>query len=63
MHQMGFIEKWLQKYLPKKDKCSKNKQLEITNHTVNLNDMQGCFMVLLLGEHLISLVIQNSQIN
>uniref|UniRef100_A0A336KK94 CSON009436 protein n=1 Tax=Culicoides sonorensis TaxID=179676 RepID=A0A336KK94_CULSO len=50
LHQMGFIELWLKKYLPKKDKCwTVKKNSEVENHTVNLTDMQGCFIVLLLG--------------
>lgn len=51
MLQMGFIQKWLSEYLPKKDRCSNNgRSSEIENHTVNLTDMQGCFLVLLAGE-------------
>lgn len=51
MLQMGFIHKWLGSYLPKKDRCSmSSKKMEIENHTVNLADMQGCFLVLIAGE-------------
>lgn len=51
MLQMGFIQKWLTEYLPKKDRCSKNGRAnEIENHTVNLADMQGCFLVLIAGK-------------
>lgn len=47
---MGFIQKWLAEYLPKKDRCSsKASNIEIENHTVNLMDMQGCFLVLIAG--------------
>lgn len=50
MLQMGFIQKWLAEYLPKKDRCSsKASSIEIENHTVNLADMQGCFLVLIAG--------------
>lgn len=50
MSQMGFIHKWLTEYLPKKDRCSNaNNAAEIENHTVNLTDMQGCFLVLVAG--------------
>lgn len=50
MLQMGFIQKWLGELLPKKDRCSsKASSIEIENHTVNLNDMQGCFLVLIAG--------------
>lgn len=50
MLQMGFIQKWLAEYLPKKDRCSsKSSNIEIENHTVNLTDMQGCFLVLIAG--------------
>lgn len=50
LHQMGFIELWLKEYLPKKDRCwTVKKNSEVENHTVNLTDMQGCFIVLLLG--------------
>lgn len=49
--QMGFIEKWLKEYLPKKDRCfNMGQSLDIENHTVNLYDMQGCFLVLLSGK-------------
>lgn len=52
MLQMGFIHKWLNEYLPKKDRCSGNAaSMEIENHTVNLFDMQGCFLVLIAGRH------------
>lgn len=50
MLQMGFIQKWLTEYFPKKDRCSSgSRSLEIENHTVNLADMQGCFLVLIAG--------------
>jgi len=47
---MGFIQKWIGEYLPKKDKCwNIGKSQDIENHTVNLSDMQGCFLVLITG--------------
>lgn len=47
---MGLIQKWLEDYLPKKDRCwKKQNTLEVNNHTVNLDDMQGSFFVLLIG--------------
>lgn len=50
LHQMGLIERWIKEYLPPKDRCSKQTSLiEVVNHRVNLEDMQGCFLVLLLG--------------
>lgn len=50
MLQMGFIQKWLAEYLPQKDRCSNAvSSMEIENHTVNLFDMQGCFLVLIAG--------------
>lgn len=51
MLQMGFIQKWLTEFLPTKDRCSTIgiHSTEIENHTVNLNDMQGCFFVLIAG--------------
>nr|QPZ88965.1 ionotropic receptor 1 [Diaphorina citri] len=50
MHRVGLIHKWLQDYLPKKDKCwSESKSAQGTNHMVNLNDMQGSFFVLIIG--------------
>lgn len=39
---MGLIERWLESYLPPKDRCSKQTSvIEVVNHTVNLDDMQG----------------------
>ncbi|KAH8343645.1 hypothetical protein KR059_002422, partial [Drosophila kikkawai] len=50
MFRMGFIERWHQKNLPSADKCSGKSALrQVTNHKVNMDDMQGCFLVLLLG--------------
>ncbi|XP_018576793.1 ionotropic receptor 93a isoform X2 [Anoplophora glabripennis] len=47
LHQVGLIQKWLQDYLPKKDRCWKNRHIiEVNNHTVNMDDMQGSFFVL-----------------
>lgn len=53
MLQMGFIQKWLSEFLTQKDRCSsKAGSMEIENHTVNLLDMQGCFLVLLAGNRI-----------
>lgn len=42
LHQMGLIERWIKEYLPPKDRCSKQTSvIEVVNHTVNLDDMQG----------------------
>nr|XP_018916090.1 PREDICTED: glutamate receptor ionotropic, delta-1 [Bemisia tabaci] len=50
MHQMGLIHKWITDALPKKDRCwSKSVVNEVTKHSVNLDDMQGCFFLLFLG--------------
>lgn len=53
MHRVGLISKWLTDSLPQKDQCWTNTQigLTITNHKVNLDDMQGSFIVLLLGKY------------
>ncbi|XP_030750228.1 ionotropic receptor 93a [Sitophilus oryzae] len=58
LHQVGLIQKWLEDYLPKKDKCWKKKRsVEVNNHTVNLDDMQGSFFILALGFLLSFIVI------
>ncbi|XP_068154999.1 ionotropic receptor 93a [Drosophila tropicalis] len=50
MFRMGFIERWHQMNLPNSDKCNGKSVLrQITNHKVNMNDMQGCFLVLIFG--------------
>lgn len=50
MHQVGFIQRWLSEYLPTRDRCwNLGKVIEIVNHTVNIDDMQGSFLVLILG--------------
>ncbi|XP_050529365.1 ionotropic receptor 93a isoform X2 [Daktulosphaira vitifoliae] len=49
MHKVGLMNKWLVDTLPKKDQCWTKTQLEVTNHKVNLDDMQGSFIVLLMG--------------
>ncbi|XP_017844834.1 ionotropic receptor 93a [Drosophila busckii] len=50
MFRMGFIDRWHKTNLPSMDKCNgKNVQRQIQNHKVNMDDMQGCFMVLILG--------------
>ncbi|KAH9631676.1 hypothetical protein HF086_014677, partial [Spodoptera exigua] len=52
MHKAGLIMRWLEAYLPKKDRCWKSSSMmqEVNNHTVNLNDMQGSFFVLFMGK-------------
>ncbi|EEB18389.1 glutamate receptor delta-1 subunit precursor, putative [Pediculus humanus corporis] len=58
IHRVGLIYKWLQDYLPKKDKCwSTNRLTEVTSHTVNMRDMQGSFFVLFLGIILSTILI------
>lgn len=50
MLQMGLIQRWLSNFLPKKDRCAASgRNMDIDNHTVNLADMQGCFLVLIAG--------------
>ncbi|XP_026744467.1 ionotropic receptor 93a [Trichoplusia ni] len=51
MHKAGLITRWLNAYLPKKDRCWKTSSVmqEVNNHTVNLSDMQGSFFVLFMG--------------
>lgn len=46
----------MSQYLPKRDKCWKSKQTDAANHTVNMDDMQGSFFVLLLGLNRIFLI-------
>ena len=56
MFQMGFIEKFHQNHLPSMNKCNgKSLQTQITNHKIILEDMQGCFLVLLCGNMLFTL--------
>ncbi|RZC40297.1 glutamate receptor ionotropic, delta-2, partial [Asbolus verrucosus] len=45
LHQVGLLQKWLKDYLPKRDRCWKNNRyiVEVNNHTVNMDDMQGSF--------------------
>lgn len=62
MHKVGLINKWLVDSLPKKDQCWTNTQMEVTNHKVNLNDMQGSFIVLLLGMFPDTNIVQNSKL-
>ncbi|KAF7278271.1 hypothetical protein GWI33_008627 [Rhynchophorus ferrugineus] len=63
LHQVGLIQKWLEDYLPKRDKCWKKKRsIEVNNHTVNLDDMQGSFFVLFLGFIIALLVIIGERI-
>lgn len=51
LHQVGLIDKWLKDYLPQKDRCWKNRHIiEVNNHTVNMDDMQGSFFVLFFGK-------------
>lgn len=55
---MGFIERWMKEYQPRKDRCTNYKiTSEITNHTVNIDDMQGCFLVLIFGKYLKTLLL------
>ena len=51
LHQFGFIHRWSQQYLPKRDQCwiSASKTTEAAIHIVNIDDMQGSLYVLLLG--------------
>ncbi|XP_058827029.1 ionotropic receptor 93a [Topomyia yanbarensis] len=50
MQQFGFMQRWLMKYLPSQDKCSKvRRNSEVENHTVNNDDMAGSYYVLLIG--------------
>lgn len=50
MHKVGLIQKWLVDYLPKRDKCWDAKLSgESNTHTVNMDDMQGSFFLLFLG--------------
>lgn len=50
LHQMGLIQRWIKEYLPKKDRCSKQSNvIEVLNHIVTMDDMQGSFYVLVLG--------------
>ncbi|XP_032312230.1 ionotropic receptor 93a [Drosophila ananassae] len=50
LFRMGFMERWHQMNLPSADKCTGKSSLrQVTNHKVNMDDMQGCFLVLLLG--------------
>ncbi|CAH1286826.1 unnamed protein product [Chrysodeixis includens] len=54
MHKAGLITRWLNAYLPKKDRCWKTSSVmqEVNNHTVNLSDMQGSFFVLFMDGQL-----------
>lgn len=53
LNEMGLIQRWHKIYMPDVHKCSgKSMVHHVTNHKVNLTDMQGCFVVLLLGEGL-----------
>ncbi|XP_055527509.1 ionotropic receptor 93a [Wyeomyia smithii] len=50
MQQFGFMQRWLKKYLPTEDKCSKvRRNSEVENHTVNNDDMAGSYYVLCIG--------------
>lgn len=62
LSQMGFVERWHQINLPSMDKCNGHGVLrQITNHKVNLDDMQGCFLVLLLGKILIKIITKKTE--
>lgn len=51
LNEMGLIQRWHKIYMPDIHKCSgKSMVHHVTNHKVNLTDMQGCFAVLLMGE-------------
>jgi hypothetical protein len=51
MHQAGLIYKWYLEHLPPKDRCwTTSRIMQATTHVVNLDDMQGSFFVLGLGE-------------
>ncbi|XP_023172805.2 ionotropic receptor 93a [Drosophila hydei] len=57
LFRMGFIDRWHKTNLPSMDKCNgKNMQRQIANHKVNMDDMQGCFMVLIFGVILATIV-------
>ncbi|XP_060523884.1 ionotropic receptor 93a isoform X2 [Cylas formicarius] len=63
LHQVGLIQKWLEDYLPKRDKCWKRKSsVEVNNHTVNMDDMQGSFFVLALGFFIACLIIASEKL-
>lgn len=50
LQQMGLIQRWIKEYLPKRDRCSKQTNIiEVLNHIVTIDDMQGSFLVLLVG--------------
>ncbi|KAL7015643.1 hypothetical protein ACKWTF_016567 [Chironomus riparius] len=50
LHQMGLIQRWIKEYLPRKDRCTKQSSIiEVLNHIVTTDDMQGSFLVLILG--------------
>ncbi|PSN38342.1 Ionotropic receptor 93a [Blattella germanica] len=50
LHQSGLIYKWYVDHHPRKDRCwGTSRIMEATTHTVNLDDMQGSFIVLGLG--------------
>lgn len=50
LHQSGFIERWLKEYLPRRDRCWRSSNIiEVENHTVTVDDMQGSFLVLSIG--------------
>lgn len=55
MHKAGLITRWLNAYLPKRDRCWKTSAMaqEVNNHTVNLSDMQGSFFVLFMGKYIL----------
>ncbi|XP_066991910.2 ionotropic receptor 93a [Anabrus simplex] len=58
MYQVGLLEKWLKDYLPQKDQCSiAATSMDAAIHTVNLNDMQGSFILLFLGIFVATILI------
>lgn len=61
MHESGLINKWSLDVLPLKDKCFSTKaSQEVTNHKVDMGDMQGIFFVLGIGINLSLIVIRPS---
>ncbi|KAL5274387.1 hypothetical protein ACFFRR_000866 [Megaselia abdita] len=50
LSEMGLIQRWHRIHMPDVHKCSGRSMAQhVTNHKVNLTDMQGCFVVLFLG--------------
>ncbi|BET00329.1 Ligand-gated ion channel [Nesidiocoris tenuis] len=50
MHKVGLINKWHDDSLPEKDECWMSTMASSSStHTVNMDDMQGCFFLLFMG--------------